>query len=264
MPKHLIYYFSGTGNSLWTALCLQKMLGDCDVVPMSTTAQCPDAVSSIGFVFPCYFSGAPRPVLEFIAGLDFSKQEGTYYYVVVTYGAMLGSVLGQTRAALSQRGITLNYAAPLKAFADYVVAYDMSDKVAEKTAQTKKDLQEIVPHILEQDSTDTKKPSALLMWYNRIFTKNLEKKDRNYQVRESCNGCGICMQVCPRQNILMVDGKPQWQHHCAQCVACIQWCPKRAIDYGEKTRKRGRYTHPEITSKMFIDYLTGVGPSNVR
>jgi len=262
MREHVIYYFSGTGNSLWTALNLQKALKDCDVVLMRTSPERPSAVRSMGFVFPCYFGGVPHIVLEFLENLDFGEQEDTYYYVVITYGLMLGSALGQTSEALKKRGINLGYAASLRSFANYVIGYDMSIKVAEKTAQTKMELSEIMPHIISHDSERIKKPSTLDLAYNRIFLKDPSNKDRGYLVSGSCDGCGICMKVCPTQNILLEESKPRWLHHCQQCLACLQWCPKRSIDYGEKTRRRGRYTHPEITSRMFIDYLGGVGDSS--
>jgi len=262
MRDNVIYYFSGTGNSLWTALNLKKALGECDVVLMEAAPERPRAVSSMGFVFPCYFGGVPHIVLDFFKNLDVAEQQDTYYYAVITYGLLIGSALGQTYEALKERNIDLNYAASLRSFANYVVAYDMSSKVAEKTAQSKVELQEIIPHIVGRDTVSINKPSALVMTYNKAFAKDPSNKDSNFQVNEACDGCGICIKVCPTHNTLLEEGRPHWQHHCVQCLACLQWCPKRAINYGEKTRKRGRYTHPEITSRMFIDHLSGKGASN--
>jgi len=255
MREHIIYYFSGTGNSLWTALNIQKALKDCDVVLMKTSPEKPGAVKSMGLVFPCYFSGVPHIVLEFIKNLDFGEQEDTYYYVVVTYGLIIGSALGQTKEAFEERGMSLDFVAPLKSFANYVVGYDMSDKVAERTAQTKVGLQEILPHIVEQNTAKAKNPSALMLAYNRVLFKEPGIKDKNFVVNESCDHCEICVKVCPKRNIRFDEGRPRWLNNCEQCLACLQWCPKRAIDYGERTRKRGRYTHPEITSRMFIDHM---------
>jgi len=262
MHEHVIYYFSGTGNSLWTALNVQKALRDCDVVLMTTAPKRPSAVKSMGFIFPCYFGGVPHIVLDFLAKLDFSEQENTYYYVIVTYGLIAGSSLGQTSEALKKRGIKLGYAAALKSFANYVIGYDMSDKVAEKTAQTKTEFQEIIPHIIEQDLESIKKPSGLVLTYNKVLLKDPSNKDRNFVVSEACNGCGTCKKICPTQNIVHEDGRPRWLHHCQQCLACLHWCPKRAINYGDKTGNRGRYTHPEITSRMFIENLGSAGDSS--
>ncbi|MCL2808096.1 MAG: EFR1 family ferrodoxin [Coriobacteriia bacterium] len=259
MREHLIYFFSGTGNSLWAALNLKKALGNCDVQLMELASQQPDAARSIGFVFPCYYWGAPHLVLEFFAHLDTSKQEETYYYAVVTYGAILGSALGQTSEALNACGIQLDYATGLKSFANNVAAYDMSKRVAEKTAQAKLVLQDIAPLIVSRECAPIKKPSTLIKAYNRSSTKDFYIKDNNYQVNSSCASCLTCNRVCPVQNIQLKEGRPTWNNRCQHCLACIQWCPNRAIDYGKKTYTRGRYTHPEITTKMFIDHLGGAG-----
>ena len=47
-------------------------------------------------------------------------------------------------------------------------------------------------------------------------------------------------------NIEKVDGKPVWKHHCELCCACIHLCPVEAIQYGHKTKTRGRYHHPDL------------------
>jgi Fe-S-cluster-containing hydrogenase component 2 len=44
-----------------------------------------------------------------------------------------------------------------------------------------------------------------------------------------------------------VDKKPVWKHHCELCCACIHFCPAEAIQYGQKTKKRGRYKNPSVT-----------------
>ena len=72
------------------------------------------------------------------------------------------------------------------------------------------------------------------------------KKDKDFWTDGNCNGCGICLKVCPANNIIMNDGKPQWQHKCEQCVACLQWCPEKSIQYKKATAKRGRYHHPDV------------------
>lgn len=266
MQEHVLYYFSGTGNSLRAALSIQKALDSCSLISMGGAQEASsishDAAKSIGFVFPCYFGGLPQRVKEFIEGLDISKTPQPYLYIVLTYGAMTGSAIGQAKTLLEKKGLVLSYAAELKTFANYVVLYDMSEKVAQKTAETKAELQPIIANINKQKTSEIKKPSKLALAYNHITSKGLAAKDRHFIVHESCTHCELCQKVCPVNNIVIEDGKPRWQGRCEQCMACIQWCPERSIDYGDKTEGRGRYTNPEITSKMFIAYLNGEGITN--
>lgn len=51
----------------------------------------------------------------------------------------------------------------------------------------------------------------------------------------------MCTRLCPRANITLEQGKPQWHHECEMCNACIQWCPKQAI---HMTGERSRYRNP--------------------
>ena len=58
---------------------------------------------------------------------------------------------------------------------------------------------------------------------------------------EKCTGCGRCATVCPTHNIVIADGRPQWQGNCINCLACYHHCPTKSIGYGKKTRQKGQY-----------------------
>jgi MinD superfamily P-loop ATPase len=70
--------------------------------------------------------------------------------------------------------------------------------------------------------------------------------DRNFVADEKCTACGTCTKVCPVKNIELADGKPEWKHRCELCLACMHFCPVAAIQRGTKTKKRGRYRHPDV------------------
>jgi ferredoxin len=65
--------------------------------------------------------------------------------------------------------------------------------------------------------------------------------DKSIYIDEKCNGCAICADICPAENIVMERGKPTWIHHCEMCLACSEWCPSQAIHHGG--RADGRYYH---------------------
>ena len=68
--------------------------------------------------------------------------------------------------------------------------------------------------------------------------KAANKRDKNFLVNDSCNGCGICRNVCPAANITGT-GKPEYRHTCEFCLACIHLCPKNAIHLkSEQSEKR--------------------------
>ena len=68
-----IYYFSGTGNSLYVAKELQKRIERAKLIPVISRLDrevVETDAETIGFVFPVYFSAIPVPVKNFIKKLD--------------------------------------------------------------------------------------------------------------------------------------------------------------------------------------------------
>ena len=65
-----------------------------------------------------------------------------------------------------------------------------------------------------------------------------------FKADDKCNSCGLCEKVCPYNNIKMYEGKPMWSQHCTKCMACICRCPQEAIQYGKRTKNKGRYYNP--------------------
>ena len=78
------------------------------------------------------------------------------------------------------------------------------------------------------------------------FIRTIHESDKQFVSDENCTRCGTCANVCPVKNILMVEEKPAWQHHCELCMACLNLCPAHAIQWGQKTKARGRYRHPDL------------------
>ncbi len=77
------------------------------------------------------------------------------------------------------------------------------------------------------------------------FQELIPLADHSFKANEKCNGCRICVKVCPVNNIKIVDQKPVWLHHCETCLACYQWCPNEAI-HGEIVSYNERYHHPGV------------------
>jgi MinD superfamily P-loop ATPase len=72
----------------------------------------------------------------------------------------------------------------------------------------------------------------------------------------NCNGCGVCSQVCPMDNITLSNGKPSWDKDCVSCFACLQWCPHKAIQAGKMTVNKPRYHHPDVKMSDIIKQKT--------
>ena len=67
-----IFYYTGTGNSLWVARELAGRLGETELVAIANHRDGLEAVDSkiIGVVFPVHMWGVPAPIIRFVRTLN--------------------------------------------------------------------------------------------------------------------------------------------------------------------------------------------------
>jgi len=249
--KTTIYYFSGTGNSLKVAKDISDGLKDTEIIQICSNniGFNNTTLKKIGFIFPVYVCGMPLLVKEFIEKVEIPRD--AYVYTVVTFGASAGASISQLERLLINKGIKLSAAFKMKMPGNYQVMYSpISEKKQKQCFENEKEnITKIVKSINSSEivkcngARDKLIKSVGAMMYGSFAPY---KKDENFWTDGKCNGCGICVKVCPANNIIMNDNKPQWQHKCEQCVACMQWCPQKSIQYKKRTIKRGRYHHPDV------------------
>jgi ferredoxin len=253
--ENVVFFFTGTGNSLKAAKAIGRELGNCEIVSMAKPYNLTRQYDSIGFVYPTYFWGLPKRVIEFVESIKLDGNKNAYYYSVATYGGSAGNAVYQLYELLRDKhGIRLNYGQRLRMFSNYVVIYDMSEKVTGITEQSNKRLVPIVDSIKKRKNRRISGATKIFQFINRDFVAKVSAMDKDFSVNGDCTGCGICEKVCPAQNIELVNNRPQYRHRCEQCVACIQFCPSRAINYKDATQGRRRYTNPEITYQELYEY----------
>ena len=253
--ENVVFYFSGTGNSLKVAKSISKELGNCEIVSMAKSYSLTKQYDSIGFVYPTYFWGLPKKVVEFIGNINLDNNKNTYFYSVATYGGSAGNAVYQMHKLLHKKhGIKLNYGQKLQMFSNYVVMYDMSEKIDEITKKSNEKLVPIIDAIKTKTNNNINKLTNIFGFVNKSFLKKVSTMDKNLTVNDNCTGCGICKEVCPVKNIELENKKPKYNHRCEQCLACIQFCPQKAINYKNFTQNRRRYTNPEINYKELVKY----------
>lgn len=49
----------------------------------------------------------------------------------------------------------------------------------------------------------------------------------------SCDGCGLCSQVCPMGSVRMADSVPVFEGICIKCQACVLDCPQQALSFAD-------------------------------
>ncbi len=252
--KTVIFYYTGTGNSLWSAKLLAEGLDGAKLRPMKNAdALAAGDAEAVGFVFPVHVWGIPVPVMQFIEKL--SLRPRVYLFALAVNAGQVSRTLVQLRGVLAGRGLKLSAGFSIILPSNYIPWGGPGPAARQNArfASSRAKIAEAAACIASgQDG-----PIEMGPWWQRIvFTaiykmtfKQVHKMDKDFWSDDQCNSCNVCVQVCPARNIELKEGKPVWRHHCEQCLACIQWCPQESIQFGKKTRAYERYHHPEISLK---------------
>jgi len=273
MAKNVIFYFSGTGNSLVVAKQLEKMLEDTLVVSIissNPTKIISEDTERIGLVYPVYMNALPKPVAEFIR--NYKAFSACYVFAVATHGGVPGIAGLNLYSSVLEAGIHLDSYFEVKMINNTPKGVApkplmrlnweneiTEDKVQHMVMTSRKDVDEIYRHVqdkkkyFETDGTKlgNKIKLALMKPLWKISAKNPPKL--NFILDDTCIGCKLCEQVCTTNRIRIMDDKPVWTNDdCNYCYACFNFCPKQAIGVKHYTKKLGRYHHPDICIEDII------------
>ncbi len=254
----MVFYFSGTGNSLAIAKRIAQRRGEQLVdIAKSLRDKHYSFITAkrepIAIVCPIYYWGLPTVVISFLERVQLPGRGNPFIYAVFTCGGSIGITDRQLTQVLDNRGYELGAAYSIKMPDNFILSFNLLTPESE------------VPKLLEQayarlehilDAVEVRRSVEHLIHRGRFprmastFAYPIYKCGRSTEpffTNSSCNGCGQCERNCPIGAIKLFDGLPTWiTTHCVLCLACLHRCPQKALQYGEKTSSRGRYVHPEL------------------
>lgn len=256
---NVIFYFTGTGNSLTVARDIAEKLGDTKLVPIGDAAAGESMETDyerIGFVFPVYFVCVPAIVRRFVSRLKLRADQ--YVFGVATFGGTCGTTLSQLGRSVAASGGSLDAGFYVRMPGNYIVKYGAYPSAIQNLIirGEKKRISGIAEAIREKRAVRIPRGSIIFVRMEDSYRKiadSLGGMADNFHTTGKCSGCGICQKLCPVDNIRISEKRPMWGDSCEQCMACIQWCPAQAIEYGDKTQKRRRYRNPEVNVKSLIN-----------
>lgn len=267
----MIFYFTGTGNSLYVACQIAEAQDD----KLYSIAALMDKKEKIyhfelydnellGFIFPVYAWAPPKMVLEFINKLEIIVKPAAdndnkdikskpYIFYISTCGDEEGNTEKIIRRALAKKGLSLDSGFSIRMPNNYILGFDVDTKeITEKKLKDAelmlKDINKAVG-IRQKDikmNIPGRLPTLKTSLINPLFNR-FALNTKYFTVNDTCTGCRICEKICPLHSIMINDsGKPVWSKACTQCLGCLHRCPVKAIQYGKKSEKKGRYHHPDI------------------
>jgi NAD-dependent dihydropyrimidine dehydrogenase PreA subunit len=192
----------------------------------------------------------PIIVTEFVGKLLFENYENNYCYAVYNCGGSIGNTDHDFAKLLNSKGCNID--TPFSVFMpdNYILMMDLltpADEIPPLLFRTDQRLITINETIAQRGPSPLKlhkkgfpKLSSAIM--HPYYLKHRSVKP--FHATDACTGCGICVKVCPYQTIRLENRKPVWHGECTQCLACLHHCPEKALQYGKKTTKRGRYLNP--------------------
>ena len=245
----MIFYFTGTGNSLYAAQKLadggEEIVSIVEALRSKTFHYTLKEGEKLGFVFPVYFYTVSDPVLELVRHL--TVENASFVYAVIPCGASIGAAGGFLKSELKKRGLELQRLDALVVPDGALIFYDIDapEKMEQQLAAATKELASIKQAVDRREGNRITGSPVLgkvgLAAYHACMST------KAFYADEKCVGCGKCASICPSGAIEMVGGRPAWtKSKCLKCCGCINRCPVSAIQYGKKTATRGRYVNPVL------------------
>lgn len=234
--KRIIFYFTGTGNSLYIARQLAGENAELLSIPqMVKRGKYEFEADEIGIVYPIYGHMPPYMVRQFIQK---AKLKAGYKFAILTYGARKCDAVEIWDRISRKAGNAFDYISTIIMVDNWLPNFDMNEQL------------KIDKHIPENLQKITADINSRQHWHEPVTEEErqqhqgfmqrsgldsevgfLMKSEKFFTVTDACIDCGICTYVCPRGNYELTSRGVKTSGDCEFCFACIQNCPQKAIQF---------------------------------
>ena len=244
-------YLSGTGN---TKHCVEKLTGYLDADAKTIPLEDSDVIEQIKnndtilFGYPIQFSNVPYMVQNFIKK-NYILWEKKKILCIATMGAFSGDGAGCAARLFKRYGALVLGGIHIK-MPDAVCDSKLLKKGIEQNREIIRQADKKIEDIAEQIRQGTYPREGLSLFAHMVglFGQRLwfYRKTAGYtdklKISDVCTECGLCVALCPMQNILLKDGRVIADNKCTMCYRCISRCPQKAITLlGDAVVEQCRY-----------------------
>lgn len=256
----MIFYFTGTGNSLYIAKQIEK--SPLSIPQVMRKERLEFSSDSIGIAAPVYGHELPQVVKEFMKKAIFHTE---YFYMVLTYGNRHGGAAELAKKFCDECGISVNYINVIMMVDNWLPGFDMNEqkkvdkRVEENMAVILADLSAHKNMISEVTETDRATHQQFL---ERMGQMPADAWQHLLRFTDACVGCGVCEKVCPSASVYISDGKAMHiPGNCQTCLACAHACPQNAIQLTiPEVNPDARYRNEHISLQELMEANCQISP----
>jgi ferredoxin len=241
--KGILYYFSGTGNTKWTALKFKEVFLKFGYEVELRSIEKIDNLSLEDKDFliigtPVHSEFPPKIIIDFLKRLPEGNNMKTLIYS--TQGVNSAAAVEYIKRIISDKHYNVSVQASIRFANNYYFGFGIErtpEEIKKFLINAERKISLLVEEFVK-DSYYRDKISNLRLYAGKVmhksFYKMLPKLSSNLTAAEECTKCGLCIRNCPTGNITLEDGQTIFHKNCIMCVRCIHLCPHNAIRYKRK------------------------------